>query len=69
MANTTLEKFPCGRLSHSYNDNERLIVPVKFDNENNPVGIMCDYYKKGKGECKAKGYSAEDCIYKSWKSI
>ena len=65
----TIEKIVCPVLNKPFKPVSVVEVFVKFDQEENPVSIICPYYT-GKGTCGADNSQAGDkCIYLYWRAI
>ena len=70
----TIEKIVCPVLNKPFTSSmseskSNAEVFVKFDQEENPVSIICPYYT-GKGTCGADNSQAGDkCIYLYWRAI
>ena len=54
-----------------YNHSPDIEVLVKFDKQENPIGVMCNKYKNGK--CVSIGdekeYNPKKCIYTEWQNL
>ena len=65
-----VEKICCPELYEAHiRSGERDVVVhsevfVRFDEEENPVGVMCGKYDDGKKRCEI---TQQACIYRGWK--
>ncbi len=62
-----IEKFVCPLRQESYDDCYK--VPVKFDENEEPVGIMCPDYDPQARKCNNDESTDEQCIYSKWKPL
>jgi len=58
----------CQRMSYYQSGSSEALI--EFDESNNPVRIMCGYYKDNKCNCNGLNNTNEPiCLYKMWKNF